>query len=250
MAALVALHHQGPEDTGFPAQRHAQPVQGEGAIGLDLALGFELQEGRLIQQERLPDAEEVFREAASQGLGVRPGIHLIHPVGERDRVALLVPQGHVEVLGGHEVPHDAVDHGEELLGVAGLDGGLGDAVGGPLGQLRLVADRDVLGDGHHDLLAPVEAWIEPELLGEDLAALAQAPELEGLGLPGQGLPEGLAEPLEVIPARGGEDHGQLADEEVLRVAVHAGGALVHLQKAPLGVLDVDGFRDRVQHALG
>ena len=241
MATLVALNHQGAEYAPVIAQRHAQPIQREGAEGLDLACSLQLRQGGFIHQERLARAEDVLGETAAKPSWFGPGIGRVHPVGEGDRIVLTAPEGDIQVLRRHEVPDNGVDLREERLGISGLDGCLGHPVGGLLRLFRTLAIGDVLGDGDDDLLAQVGAGVEPDILGEDLSVLSQAPELELLGLAVECLPEEQADPFEIVLARGGEGVWGLADEEGPRVAVHPDHAIVHIQEPALRILDVDGL---------
>ena len=241
MPAFIALDHERTEDPGLASQGHTQPIQGKGAKGLHLALGLQLQQGCLIHQQRIPTPEDILCEAPAQAARLGSWVGLIHPVGKGDRVLVPVPEGEVEVLGRHQVPHDAVDFCEEFRGVPGLDGGLGDAVGGLLGLLCVLALGDVLGDGDDDLLAEVRPRVETEFLGKDLAILPQAPELHLLGLALEGLAETLGQQPKIVLAGGGQNLWGLADEKGPWIPVHPRGALVHIQEAAFRVLDVDRF---------
>ncbi len=112
-----------------------------------------------------------------------------------------------------------------------------------LGPLAL---GDVLGQRDDNALAVESARKEANFLGKDLAAAAQAPELEALRLAGERARNRTPDFAQVVSAGGAEELRCVADEPLARMAVHPGRAVVDVEKATLGVLDVDCVRDALE----
>ena len=133
--AVVGLDRRHADRLVADEERRSQPVDGVAGDELHLPAGHELAEHLGSGEQRLPAAQDVLRQAASEGL--RPGrrVALVGEVGEAERPRGRVVEGDVEVARRDDLDQALVQRAEEGIEVGHGARGLGDAVGAGLGAL-------------------------------------------------------------------------------------------------------------------
>ena len=114
--------------------------------------------------------------------------------------------------------------------------------------LGILPFGDVLGQGDDDILAEVSAFVDADVLWEDLAIGPDAPEFEMLGFPGKGLLDESRHLFKIVDAGSRKHIRSLAQEELLGPAVHFNCAPVHIHEASLAIQNVDGLQDALEKA--
>ena len=179
------------------------------------------------EREQLPDEGAGAVGCLPDGLEVAAqAVHVARP-GERQ--VHVTRDGLQDVV---EVVRDAAGEPSHRLQLLRVEQSL--LQGPPLG--------DVAGERHDHGTAEVGAGRDHHLLGEDRPVAPLSPELEAVGLSGEGARDQASDGLEVVAVRCRQLQGGTADEELLLVAVHLDGTLVHVEEHTVLVLHVDRFR--------
>ena len=141
----VTLDGDDAEGAALGDQWRSQPVSvADDADQRDLATLCECPLDGGIDADRLAGPQHVGRQAARvpdahrlPRLGIRHlQIHRVHVIRKVQRVALVVVQGDVRVVGVHELADDAMDRGIERVEIFCRAGCFGDPVQGVLDLLR------------------------------------------------------------------------------------------------------------------
>ena len=109
-------------------QRNAHPVERPRSIARNLATVFHSLQNFWRGQKRLTRANEVVGESAPQFLGSGRSVLLVDKIRKSEQVGFRIIKSDIEVPRIHQLVHNAMDSGKELLEIVRAAALFGDAV--------------------------------------------------------------------------------------------------------------------------